>query len=186
MRLTTCRSHHGGIVDQVWSTLPAWELLPLHCSRRRQKGSRTFMIFLGVIPVVALVTSGGVWAIMQRGRKPQECCRDNQSLMSNGALLLIILSMYFGKCVTSEINFHHHKASKLDSICVPSASELFGKESDFANIEFIGNAVQFLWTRGTTLNLVEKHATRINTFYQISRLLVRILKKGFQFLIHHG
>ena len=40
-------------VDQVWSILPALELLPLDCSRRMQKGSRTFMLLFGVIPVVA-------------------------------------------------------------------------------------------------------------------------------------
>ena len=55
----------------------------------------------------------------------------------NGGSLLIILFIYFAMCVTSEIDHHHHKASIYDSICVPSASELCGNGSDFANIAFL-------------------------------------------------
>ena len=118
-------------LDQVWSTLPALELLPLNCSRRRQKGSRTFMFFLGVIPVVALDTSGGVWAIMQQGSKLHWSSRGNRSLISNGASHMIILFIYFAKCGTCEINRHHHQASKLDSICVPSAIGIIWKRIIF-------------------------------------------------------
>ena len=54
-------------VEQVWSILPALELLPLNCSRRRQTGSRTFIFVVGVIPFVAFDTN--VCAIMQLERK---------------------------------------------------------------------------------------------------------------------
>ena len=131
-------------LDQVWSTLPALELLPLNCSRRRQQGSRTLMFFLGVIPVVALDTSGGVWVIMQQGWKPHYCSREIHSSTRNGASLLMILFIYFAKCVTCEINRHHHKASKLDSICVPSASELFGKRSEEVLFNFCEREGQLL------------------------------------------
>ena len=55
---------------QVWSILPALGLLSLDCSSRRQMGSRTYIFVVGVILFVALDTNGGVWAIMQQGRKP--------------------------------------------------------------------------------------------------------------------
>ena len=127
---------HELFLDQVWSILPALKLLPLNCSHRRQKGSRTFMFFLGVIPVVALDTNGGIWESCSKGENPTEAAGMTNLYSTNGASWLMIHFIYFAKCVTCEINHHHHKASKLDSICVPSASELFGKGSDFANIEF--------------------------------------------------
>ena len=39
----------GFYLDQVRSILPVLELLPLDCSRRRQKISRTFMLLFGVV-----------------------------------------------------------------------------------------------------------------------------------------
>ena len=39
--------------------MPALGLLPLDCSSRRQKGSRTFIFVVGVIPFVALDTTEG-------------------------------------------------------------------------------------------------------------------------------
>ena len=121
-------------LDQVWSILPASQLLPIECSR--------------------------------------------YSCFCSGALILIILFIYYAKSVTFKTNHHQHKASKLASNCVPWASELFGKHQSFQKLSFSWNAIQFLWTRGTTPNLVNEHAPRINAFYQISRLLVHILKNG--------
>ena len=68
----------------------------------------------------------------------------------------------------------------------PEHLNYLGKHQVFQLLSFSWNAVQFLWTRGTTPNVVKKHAPRINTFYQISRLLVHILKSGFKFLTHQS
>ena len=115
-------------LDQVWSILPVLELTPLHRSRCRQKGAQTFIFDVGVIPFVALDTKKSTWATVQQGDKPHSCSSGGSKFMSP--------FIYFAKCVTSEIYLHYHKASNSAFICVPWASELFGKSSDFSHIEF--------------------------------------------------
>ena len=109
-------------LNQVFSILPELGFPPpLNCSRRRQNTSRTFMFFLGVVPVVALDSTpvGVCGQSCSKGGNPTNV-PGLHSDNGNGASLLIILFIYFDKCETCEINRHHHKASK----------------SDFANIEF--------------------------------------------------
>ena len=78
----------------------------------------------------------GVWTIIQHGRKPYCGSQEHHSFTDYGASQVIALFIYFAMSVICEINRHHHKASKLALICVPWTSELFGKTSDFSNIEF--------------------------------------------------
>ena len=75
---------------------------------------------VSLIPFLAPDTNGVVWewALKPRGW-------DYHSLTSSGVPLLIILFIYFAKRVTFKINrHHHHKASRLESICIPWASEM--------------------------------------------------------------
>ena len=91
---------------------------PLDCSRRRQMGSRTFILVVGVIPLVALDTNGGVWAFTQQGRKPHCSSQVHHSLTLSGASYLIALFIYFAMCIAYEIHRHHYGTSKLALICV--------------------------------------------------------------------
>ena len=72
---------------------------------------------VGGIPLVALDTNGGVWAITQQGRKPHGSSQEYHSLTHCGASHLIALFIYFAMCVTYEINRHHYESSKLALIC---------------------------------------------------------------------
>ena len=113
-------------LNQVWS-IACIGAAPPRLVTPQAKRSKTLLLLPPMGMYVQFCIKGG---------NSLHRCWDNHSLACSGASILIIIFVYFAKHVTCEINRHHYRASKLASICVPWASELFGKVSDFSYIEF--------------------------------------------------
>ena len=69
--------------------------------------------------------------------------------------------------MTGKILSHHHRASRWDSICVPWASDLFGKPSNFSKIQSQLKWNSILVDERYYSEIGKDYAVRINTFHQI-------------------